>query len=95
MGSNNLRLQIAMWRWWSTYAHSFPLSYYRMAAQGRGTGIENPVDRGYISGTLELVTKMTLGASRGMRALFLDVPSSAEFLLKAFRKVIDKRRGET
>jgi hypothetical protein len=94
MGCENIREQIAMWRWWSTYVHSFPLSFYRMADQKRGTGVENRVDKGYISGTLELVTKMTIAASSGMRKLCPDVPRKEEFLLQGILRMREKQRSK-
>lgn len=38
----------------SQHTHILPLSFYRMEPNGRGTGVENEVDRGYIA--LALVT---------------------------------------
>ncbi len=95
MGCEDIRLQMGMWRWWSAYVHSFPMSYYRMADQKRGTGVENRVDKGYISGTIELVTKMTIDASSRMRKLFPEVPRREEFLLQAIRSVIGSRKPKS
>ncbi len=94
MGCENIRVQIGMWRWWPAYAPSYPSSYYRMVDQKRGTGSESRLDKGYIAGTLELVTKMTIAASSGMRKLCPDIPRSEEFLLDAFRRVREKSKSK-
>jgi hypothetical protein len=43
-----------IWNMLSQYTHVLPLSFYRLEANGRGTGVENDTDRGYISMMLDL-----------------------------------------
>jgi hypothetical protein len=37
-----------LWHFLSQYIHVLPMSFYRIEPNGRGTGIENETDRGYI-----------------------------------------------
>jgi Family of unknown function (DUF5677) len=95
MGETNVRAKMAFWRWWSSYVHSFPMSYYRMPDQMRGTGIENRTDKKYISGALTIVTEIVRFSCAGMRRIFPDVPSRDEFVGSAIRQIVHKRRNES
>ena len=92
MGVAEPRKQIAVLRWWSTYAHSFPMSYYRMAEQGRGVGLESPADKGYILAAMVAGTGFIEEAAAGVRRLFADIPDRDRFVADAIRQVIVKGR---
>jgi hypothetical protein len=47
-----------LWHFLSQYIHVLPMSFYRIEPNGRGTGIENETDRGYISWMLNQSTEM-------------------------------------
>jgi hypothetical protein len=90
MGVAEPRKQIAIWRWWSTYVHSFPMSYYRMAEQGRGVGVENRVDKGYMLAAMAAGTEFIEEATAGVRRLFPDIPDRDKFVADAIQQVIAK-----
>jgi hypothetical protein len=48
------------------YAHSFPMSYYRMAEQARGGGIQNNQDLLYIAASLELANELIDGDAQAV-----------------------------
>ena len=64
------------YRFLSSHIHSFPLGFYRMAEQGRGRGVENEVEKGYIGGALEYCANTLLRCTDDMRNVFADI---AEF----------------
>jgi hypothetical protein len=47
----------AYWHLLSQYTHVLPLTFYRLEPNGRGTGIENDTDRGYIYLMLDLAAQ--------------------------------------
>lgn len=58
---------------WSQHIHILPLSFYRMEANGRGTGLENDTDRFYLSQALEICTTLLESATDLMMDKFPDV----------------------
>lgn len=40
----------------SNQSHSFPMAYYRTENEGRGSGVENEVDKGYIENCIDWIT---------------------------------------
>ena len=71
MGKTGVEGYVTFWHWWSSYAHSFPMSYYRMSEQSRGHGIQNDHDIMYIAASLEVILefmKDSLGGMRGRRS---------------------------
>ena len=69
MGKTGVEGYVTFWHWWSSYAHSFPMSYYRMSEQSRGHGIQNDHDILYISGSLEVPIELVNDSLGGMRKL--------------------------
>lgn len=79
-----------IWDFLSQYAHVLPISFYRMEQGGRGTGLENDVDKCYIAVALQLSTDAirnatdlivaafpyTAGARRGIQSKFSPGPRS-------------------
>jgi len=61
------------YRFLSSHTHSFPLSFYRMAEQGRGAGVENEVEKEYIGGALEYCTNTLKRCTDDMRKVFADI----------------------
>ena len=57
----------------SSHIHSFPLGYYRMAEHGRGSGVENDVEKGYIASALEFCTNILTRCTDDMRKIFSDI----------------------
>jgi hypothetical protein len=62
-----------MYRFLSTHVHSFPVSFYRMADQNRGRGLENTVEKGYIATTLSFAKEAIRRATKEMVAIFPDI----------------------
>lgn len=54
----------------SAQAHSFPLSFYRMAERDQGRGVENDAEKGSIAMILEFVASISEGSIRNMEHLF-------------------------
>jgi len=61
------------YRFLSSHMHSFPLGFYRMAEQGRGRGVENEVEKGYISSALEYCAEILTRCTDDMRQAVADV----------------------
>lgn len=78
------------WDLWSQHSHIHPMSFYRMEANGRGSGLENDMDRGYLTiamlicaGILEVATDKVVevfpdatGVRRGLDSKFSPGPKS-------------------
>jgi hypothetical protein len=86
MGKTDVEGYVKLWHWWSSYAHSFPMSYYRMAEQARGGGIQNNQDLLYIGGSLEVVNELVTDSTTGMRKLFPYIESPAHYLKDALSR---------
>ncbi len=63
----------ALYDLWSQHVHILPLSFYRMEPNGRGTGLENAVDRSYMVQALELCAALLEDATDSMVLKFPDV----------------------
>jgi hypothetical protein len=61
-----------LWLLFSQYAHILPISFYRMEPNGRGTGILNDTDRGYMALALEICTEVMTTSTDRMVQLFPD-----------------------
>lgn len=66
----------AIYRFLSSQVHTLPMSFYRMADQERGRGLENDIEKGYISSTLEFVSPYIRRATREMITLFQEAEES-------------------
>lgn len=64
----------------SQHAHILPMSFYRMEEEGRGTGLENDTDRGYMCMMLE----MCAGA----------LSECTDLIVLAFPDTADRRKGK-
>lgn len=79
----------ALYDLWSQHVHILPMSFYRIKANGRGTGVENDTDRSYIAQALKVgaailtdaTDKMveqfpdTVGVKKGTKSTFSPGPS--------------------
>lgn len=83
MGKTGVEGYVTFWHWWSSYAHSFPMSYYRMSEQSRGHGIQNDQDIMYIAASLELLLQFMTDSLGGMRKLFPDIETPEVYLKNA------------
>lgn len=54
----------------SSHVHTYPLGFYRLGEGGRGRGLENDVDRSYITGCIELCGLFLERAQKEMLELF-------------------------
>lgn len=63
----------ALYDLYSQHMHILPLSFYRMEANGRGTGVENPTDRAYIAEALRIGASILVVATDKMVGEFPDV----------------------
>jgi hypothetical protein len=90
MGKTGVEGYISYWHWWSSYAHSFPMSYYRMSEQARGSGLQNSQDVLYIAATLEVLNEFVKDSIAGMRIMFPDTQARTA-LAKAIADQLQKR----
>jgi hypothetical protein len=58
---------------YSQHTHILPLSFHRMEPNGRGTGLENDVDRSYIGQALHLCAEILSAATDEIQEQFPDV----------------------
>lgn len=58
------------YRFLSAHVHSLPLSFYRMADQDRGRGLENSVEKSYIAAYITFAEKFIRRATAEMIVLF-------------------------
>lgn len=63
----------ALYDLFSQHMHILPLSFYRMEANGRGTGVDNPTDRAYIAEALRIGASILVVATDKMVEEFPDV----------------------
>lgn len=63
----------AIWQLFSQHVHIQPLSFYRMEANGRGTGMLNDTDMAYIGLALTKCTEVMSACTDRMVELFPDV----------------------
>ena len=63
----------SIWNVLSQYTHVLPFSFYRIEANGRGTGLENAFDRSYIFMVLEQCTAVLNDCVAKMVEWFPDV----------------------
>ncbi|GJD30990.1 hypothetical protein PMNALOAF_2242 [Methylobacterium adhaesivum] len=68
-----------VWNLLSQYAHVLPMSFYRIEANGRGSGLENDTDRSYIRLALEV------GATY--------VATAVDLIVEAFPDAAEARKG--
>lgn len=62
----------AYWDLLSQHAHVLTMAFYRMEPNGRGTGIENEVDRGYLTVGLRSCAETMAQATKKLLDLFPD-----------------------
>lgn len=62
----------ALYDLWSQHVHILPLSFYRIEANGRGTGVENDTDRSYIAQALTIGAAILTEATGKMVEQFPD-----------------------
>lgn len=60
----------------SQHIHILPMSFYRMASSGRGTGLENDTDRSYIAGALVMAAMLLAEATDCMVGRFPEAAKS-------------------
>lgn len=63
----------ALFDLWSQHTHILPLSFYRLEANGRGTGLENDVDRAYLGGALAVCAEILKDSTDQIVNAFPDV----------------------
>lgn len=68
-----------VWNLLSQYTHVLPMSFYRIEANGRGSGLDNDTDRSYIRLALEVGAEYLKAAT--------------DLLVDAFPEAADARRG--
>lgn len=74
----------ALYDLWSQHVHILPLSFYRIEPNGRGTGLENDTDRGYISQALEIGSVVLADATDLVVGQFPDVVSVRQGVKSTF-----------
>jgi hypothetical protein len=68
----------ALYRLMSAHTHTMPIAFYRMADDGRGNGVENPVDKGQIAIFLPIGEKFLDRAINDMLGIFPDIRASLQ-----------------
>lgn len=74
----------AYWDLLSQYAHVLPVSFIRMVPGGRGTGLENDTDKGYLSTMLDLCADTLVKATDLIENAFPNVASVRRGLKSEF-----------
>ena len=74
----------AYWDLLSQYAHVLPISFIRMVPGGRGTGLENDTDKGYLSTMLDLCADTLVKATDLMEKEFPNVAAVRRGLKSEF-----------
>jgi hypothetical protein len=74
----------ALYDLWSQHVHILPLSFYRIEPNGRGTGLENSVDRAYMFQALEVCSEVLTEATDLVVQQFPDVASVRKGMKSAF-----------
>ncbi|WP_429554566.1 hypothetical protein [Paraburkholderia sp. MM5477-R1] len=75
----------ALYDLWSQHVHVLPLSFYRMEPNGRGTGVENEADRGYIAQALRIGAALLTQATDKMVEQFPETASVRKGTKSKFR----------
>ena len=68
----------ALYDLWSQHVHILPLSFYRLEPNGRGTGVENETDRGYMAEALRIGAAILMEATDKMVEQFPDTKSACQ-----------------
>ena len=74
----------ALYDLWSQHIHILPMSFYRIEANGRGTGIENDVDRGYMTAALKLCAAILTDVTDSLVILFPDTAGTRKGIKSEF-----------
>ena len=80
----------AVYMFFSSQIHTFPLGYYRIGEGDRGRGLENETDRKYITTAVDLSCFVLKRAAKEMVNLF---PGADKGLSKSVRATIDEPHG--
>lgn len=62
-----------IWDLWSQHSHIHPMSFYRMEANGRGSGLDNDTDRSYLTTAMLICAGIWEVATDKMVEVFPDV----------------------
>lgn len=62
-----------LWDLWSQHSHIHPMSFYRMEANGRGSGLDNDTDRSYLTTAMLICTGILEAATDKMVEISPDV----------------------
>lgn len=86
----------AIYDLWSQHVHILPISFYRIEPNGRGTGLENDTDRGYIGQAMEIAATALTDATNRMVELFPDAAEVRQGIKSEFipgpRENLPKKR---
>jgi hypothetical protein len=77
------------YRFLSAHTHTGPISFYRMAEHGRGTGIENRIDKAWTASALSIAGKFLKRASEDMLRIYPDAEHAGD--TKAVPKAARRR----
>lgn len=73
-----------LWDLLSQYAHALPMSFIRTEANGRGSGLENDVDKAYIAQVLALCAECLAETNNFMVSAFPDAANARKGLKSKF-----------
>lgn len=73
-----------LWDLWSQHSHIHPISFYRMEANGRGSGLENDADRSYLTTAMLICAGILEAATDKVVEVFPDVAAVRQGLNSKF-----------
>ncbi|MDH1660935.1 hypothetical protein N5E02_05855 [Stenotrophomonas sp. GD03777] len=73
-----------IWDLWSQHSHIHPMSFYRMEANGRGSGLDNAADRSYLITAMLICAEILKVATDRMVEAFPDVANVRQGLDSKF-----------
>lgn len=82
----------AVYDFWSHQTHIFSLSFYRIEANGRGTGKENEAERDYIGGALSYCANVSTLATDMLVEVFPYVQKVRKGVKSAFSRGPNENR---
>jgi Family of unknown function (DUF5677) len=77
-----------LYRLLSAHTHSTPMAFYRMAEDGRGAGVENPIDKGEMAVALQVATGFLERATTEMLKIF---PEAQQRMAMAPRRILRRK----
>lgn len=91
VGMEKLQFDV-IWDLWSQHSHIHPMSFYRMEANGRGSGLDNDSDRSYLTTAMHICAGILEMATDSMVDVFPDVAQVRQGVNSKFSLGPEKNR---